>query len=180
MPLSQNVISDNKKPSSVAAPVAVVSAQKSGIFSPAPFLKPLFCPDCRPGVGGVALDLINGHLTELSLSLSSPSFVPVKRGLPPEREPKGWFCRPGHNPHKPFHYVAKVQAFESGGYEVTLLRSDLNRIAGCMDAPRLSGRRVQGEQDGNNIVSSINRSKRRMRHLVKSMGCDRMLNAYLD
>jgi len=166
MPLFQNVISDNKKTSLPAATVADAFAQNS-VFPGS------WVPAVCPNDGGEApLDLFNGHLTDLSLS---PSFFPVSRGLPPELEPKGWFCRPGHNPDKVFHYVAKMQRFESGGYEVTLTKQDLQRVADCMDAPRRTGKRVQGEQNENDVASSVGRSKRRIRYLIKSMGCDRLL-----
>lgn len=170
MPLFQNVISDTPKTPLPAATVADAFA-KNSVFPGSGV--PAVCPDDG---GEAPLDLFNGHLTDLSLpSLSSPSFFPVNRALPLELEPKGWFCRPGHRPDKDFHYVAKLQPFESGGYEVTLLKTDLKQIARSMDTPRRTGKRVQGEQNGNDVVSSVNRSKRRIRYLVKSMGCDRLL-----
>lgn len=158
MPIFQKIISNGDTSPCLAAPFAVKFLQKIRFFAYR-----------FSGVGGASpLDLINGHLTD-------NGFIPVSRGLPPHLEPKNWFCRQGHNPNKDFHYVAKLQAFESGGYEVTFLKTDLKRLADCMDAPRCSGKRVQGEQDENNVISSVNRSKRRIRHLIKSMGCDRML-----
>lgn len=168
MSISQNVIREGEKTSLDAAPVAVVSAPFSGGSGsglPAVF-------ECE---GAQApLDLFNGHLTD---SFPPSFFSPVSRGLPPQFEPRGWFAPDGRCPAKDsgFHYVAKVQRFESGGYEAMFLRSDLSEVARLMDAPRASGSRVQGEQDENNIASSINRSKRRIRHLIKSMGCDRLL-----
>jgi hypothetical protein len=119
-------------------------------------------------LGGAPLDLINGHLTD-------DYFVPVDRSLP--YNPVGWF-RPvvGYTPDKPFHYVAKIQAFASGGYEVTCTRQDLKRLASLSDIPRSAPvKREKGEQNENDVVSSILRSKRKVRHLIKSMGCDRLL-----
>jgi len=119
-------------------------------------------------VGALApLDLIKGHLTE-------QPYQPVDRGFP--ENPQGWF-KPasGHDPHKEYHYVAKIQRFESGGYEATITRQDLAAIAALTDAPRAGGKREQGEQNENDVISSIMRSKRRVRHLIKSMGCDRLL-----
>jgi len=166
MSLSQNVISESLKMSPPSATVAdgfVQDSRFSGSGLPA------VCP-CE---GGEApLDLINGHLTD---SFPPSSFIPASRGLPSELEPKNWFCRPDHDPSKDFDYVAKIQRFESGGFEVTLLKTDLNEIARRMDAPRCTGSRVKGEQDEGNVISSVNRSKRRVRHLIKSMGCDRLL-----
>lgn len=122
---------------------------------------------CATGIGGNPLDLINGHLTEYT-------HIPVDRGTP--TPPKGWFKpRFGHDPQQVWHYVAKVQRFQSGGYEVTLTRQDLAALAALSDAPRATGKREQGEQNENDVISSIMRSKRRVRHLIKSMGCDRLL-----
>ena len=115
------------------------------------------------------LDLIKGHLTDAR-------YIPVSRGLPQDFNPVNWF-KPslGYSPNKDFHYVAKIQRFESGGYETTIVQQDLKRLAALSDAPRSTGKRVQGEQDENNIVSSVIRSKRMMRYKIKSMGCDRLL-----
>ena len=169
MSISQNVIREAPKVSLLAASVADVFAHDSGFSGSG------LSAVCQPEGAHALLDLFNGHLTD---SFPPSFFSPVyPRGLPPEFEPRGWFAPGGVCPAKDsgFHYVAKVQRFESGGYEVTFLRLDLPRIAALMDIPRLSGRRVQGEQDETNIASSVNRSKRRIRHLIKSMGCDRLL-----
>lgn len=118
------------------------------------------------GLGGRSLDLINGHLTD-------SSYIPVVRGLP--KEPKGWYKPVSWVPSKELNFVAKVQPFCSGGYEVTVSMVSLKSIAAVSDAPRLSGKREKGEQSESDVISSVQRSKRRIRHLIKSQGCDRLL-----
>lgn len=152
--------------------------------------------------GDSPLDLIKGHLTEIdndsplcdslgsnsdfsfsSFPFSVPSsfsFLPVSRShLPDEDQPKNWF-RSSNNyihpsPESPFHYVAKLQPFQSGGYEVTLTKIDFQQLVSRVDSSRFRGKREKGEQKPEDIESSINRSKRKVRHLIKSMGCDRLL-----
>ena len=117
--------------------------------------------------GAEPLDLIKGHLTDLQ-------YIPVSRGL--EQEPKNWFrSSSGFISSQENHFVAKLQAFESGGYEITITRQDLKQLADRMDAPRATGKRVKGDQNENDVISSVQRSKRKIRHLIKSMGCDRLL-----
>ena len=112
------------------------------------------------------LDLIKGHLP-------TQGYVPVTRGL--GADPVGWFMPSvDYDPSKTSHLVAKIQGFKSGGYEVTLSSQDLHEIARRMDTPR-SGVRVQGDQSESNVISSVNRSKKKIRYLIKSMGCDRLL-----
>jgi hypothetical protein len=125
--------------------------------------------------GGEALDLIKGHLrTDLRTNVDPPyiaafrgfSFLPVN----------GWrFPSSGFDHDQQWHYVAKVQNFVSGGYEVTITKQDLGALGRMMDSPRSTGARVQGEQNDNDVISSIQRSKKKVRHLIKSMGCDRMV-----
>jgi hypothetical protein len=145
-----------------------------------PFSAALFAPNFRLSEclscaqefsfgGDSPLDLINGHLP-------FPSFIPAVRGLPPELEPKNWLVRSsGFTPYKDFHYVAKFQAFKAGGYEAMVSRVEMAEVARRMDIERRGGVRVDTGQDEANVISSVNRSKKRLRHLIKSMGCDRML-----
>ena len=117
--------------------------------------------------GAKPLDLINGHLTELT-------FIPATRAS--EHNPVNWFRKSqDYNPHKQFHYVAKIQNFRKGGYEVTILRQDLESISHNMDSYRKTGTRLKGEQNPNDIARSVQRSKQKIRHKIKSIGCDRML-----
>lgn len=149
----------------------------NGVIAPCPAVPfaANFCPEncvlCANGVGfggASPLDLFKGHLTD-------GVFIPASRGLPPQFEPRNWFMRSSGYQFKDYHYVAKIQGFKAGGYEVTISRLELARVAACMDAVRTTGKRVEGERDEANVISSMNRSKKRVRHLIKSMGCDRLL-----
>jgi hypothetical protein len=86
----------------------------------------------------------------------------------------GWF-KPDDLEYSCDPFVAKVQPFASGGYEVTITKIDLEKIARVMDTARATGKREKGEQKENDVISSKQRAKKRVRYLVKSMGCDRML-----
>ena len=130
--------------------------------------KSIFRDISSQGVGAKPLDLINGHLTEFSHHA-------VSRGSDLFPAPKNWFIphdfdRSNENP-----MVAKVQPFASGGYEVTITCQNLPRLAAASDIQRNTGKREKGEQSEDDVKSSLNRSRRRIRHLIKSMGCDRLL-----
>jgi len=116
---------------------------------------------------GAALDLIKGHLTE-------QTYIPATRGL--QNDPIGWFVPSvDYDPQKETHFVVKLQAFESGGYDVTISEQNLHDLARLMDSERNKGKREKGEQKENDVASSIQRSKSKVRKLIKSMGCDRLL-----
>lgn len=124
---------------------------------------------------GEALDLIKGHLRTDLRTNDDPPYIAASRGfscLPV----KGWyFPSSGFDHDQQWHYVAKVQDFVAGGYEVTITKQDIGALGRSMDAPRSNGVRVKGEQNVNDVASSIQRSKKKVRHLIKSMGCDRLL-----
>lgn len=144
----------------------------SGKSTQKPILGGAYCENGSrqaDALGGAAdLILINGHLP-------FSSHIPVSRCYSPEFEPKNWFRTiDGFDP-KQIQYVAKIQQFHAGGYEVTVSPQDMHKIAGAMDIERRSGVRVKGEQNELDVITSIKRSKTKVRHLVSSMGCDRML-----
>jgi hypothetical protein len=117
--------------------------------------------------GGDFLDLIKGHLP-------FSCYVPVTRGL--GNDPLNWFMPvDGFNPSEQYHQVLKIQPFVAGGYEVTVTTQDLGKIASLMDNSRKTGERVKGEQKVNDVITSVSRSKKKIRYLIKSMGCDRLL-----
>jgi hypothetical protein len=118
--------------------------------------------------GEAPLDLIKGHLTETTYTKAS-------RGFSFYDSPKGWHVPEGYESTPANNYVAKIQPFQSGGYEVTVSSLDIQKIGRMMDAPRSTGKREKGEQNENDVVTSIQRSKKKVRHLIKSMGCDRLL-----
>ena len=140
--------------------------------------------------GAKPLDLIIGHLTDCPIAHCSPGtdslsgfdslipdfdtpFVPATRVF---SESPGWF-RPsvGFSNKPDYHFVVKVQEFASGGYEATFVQQELKKIGFLAELERNHGKRVKCEQNPNDILTSIQRSKRKIRHLIKSMGCDRLL-----
>jgi hypothetical protein len=128
-------------------------------------------------LGGEApLDLYNGHLRTIDglcddIPFQKSAFVHLERN---SRPVSGWFQSFGQD-FNPDPFVAKIQPFASGGYEVTITKVDLERIARTMDSCRPTGKREKGEQSENDIISSKQRAKKKLRHLIKSMGCDRLL-----
>lgn len=127
--------------------------------------------------GAIApLDLFNGHLstsdgTHDDIPLQLTRFVHLHHN---GRDIPGWFQ--SHDAeYNPWPFVAKIQPFVSGGYEVTITKVELDKIGRAMDGGLRTGKREKGVQNENDIASSILRSKKRVRHLIKSMGCDRLL-----
>lgn len=183
MSLSENVISESAKTSPSTAPIAAPAGDRecrgtrttgSGqAFALFPEGK-AFCPSFSPvKPRDSPLDLINEHLTESIPFPSVPAFVPVERSV---NSPRHWFTRPFDDRiGEPMRYVAKIQSFASGGYEVTLTKMDINRVASALDNDRPRGPRVPSEATADSLASSMRRSKRAVRHNIKSMGCDRLL-----
>jgi hypothetical protein len=121
------------------------------------------------------LVLIKGHLRtndyyDDDIPLSNLSHCPMRRNSNPV---KGWF-KPVDLEYTCNPFVAKVQPFASGGYEVVIAKIDLEKIARVMDSERKTGKREKREQNENDVISSKQRSQKKVRYLVKSMGCDRM------
>lgn len=117
---------------------------------------------------GEALDLTKGHLSFRS--------IPINRNFPAHNSPGNWFKNSkGIDHSKETQLVATIQNFTSGGYEVSISEMDLKRMAILSEAPKKTGPREKGEQKENDVISSIQRSKKKARHLIKSMGCDRLL-----
>lgn len=76
------------------------------------------------------------------------------------------------------HYMASVQAFSRGGFEVVVRMQDAQKMA--EQRFLASGRgvrrpRPEGEQDRRNIQRAQWRAKKRVRHTVKEIGADRIL-----
>jgi hypothetical protein len=120
------------------------------------------------------LDLIHGHLSHETKNKT------YSLGLPGHLEPKNWTRRmdvPEHGfSNEAFVFVAKVQPFKSGGYE--LLCSEFSPKF----LPQLRFSNPTGKREAktallkeNDITKSRQRSRRKVRLLVKSMGCDRLL-----
>lgn len=136
---------------------------------------------------GEALDLILGHLTTTTLfkdSYDNLEWLPdlhlttthrnVTRSMPGTDDPVNWIvCNDGVDHSKDEQIVASIQPFQSGGYEVSVIKQDLKNIAYLQDLPRATGPRIKG--DFTDVESSIRRAKKKARHLIKSIGCDRLL-----
>jgi hypothetical protein len=123
-----------------------------------------------------ALDLIEEHLT------TPPShcleYTPATRGLPEGQDFQNWE-RPdvqGWQPSDEGNMVASIRSFASGGYELSCRRIDLPGLSRMLDARRKTGPREKpDEQDPEIVKKSARRAKRKVRHLCKSMGVDRLL-----
>jgi hypothetical protein len=132
--------------------------------------------DKQEARGGVSpLDLFNGHLrTDDSLSAAIPlqlAFSPyLKHSVPI----KGWYRRQD-TAYQETPFVAKVQPFAAGGYEVTITKVDLEKVGCAIDGFCSSGKREKREQNINDIISARRRAVRSVRHKIKSMGADRLL-----
>lgn len=130
-----------------------------------------------PGQGGDSpLDLFIGHLRtddgqSDSFPFPSPQFVPFLKNSSPVT---GWFRRPGSE-YQENPYIAKIQPFVSGGYEVTITKVDLEKVGRAMDGRGRTGKREKREQNVNDVITSKKRARRTVRHKIKSMGADRLL-----
>lgn len=143
-----------------------------------------------------SLDLTNGHLrTSLMIEgeyLSKKNDFPFDDSIPFNKNPRfspmirgfgevalNWFKLsplPGASGlFDSCPWVAKLQRFVAGGFEVVIVKVDLEKIARAMDGERKGGKREPREQNDNDIISSKNRAKKQLRKLIKSMGCDRLL-----
>lgn len=122
--------------------------------------------------GEACLDLIFGHLTT-----STNQYQPVQRNTLDNSHPDGWFRPSGDwSAHEENNLVLKIQPFKAGGFEATIRPVCLPELARMLDAPRKSGQReAPQELDRDNQIRSIKRSKTKARHLMKSMGADRLL-----
>jgi len=79
---------------------------------------------------------------------------------------------------EPLHYMASVQSFSRGGYEVVIRMQDAQKMAEqrCLvPKPRFRRPRPEDEQDQQNIVRAQFRAKKRVRHTVKEMCADRIV-----
>jgi hypothetical protein len=124
-----------------------------------------FSPDQQPRSG---LDLIFGHLTD------TPTYVPVSR---PSylSQLRGWYRPSLGLTSAQYHHVVTIQRFKSGGYEAIARPIELEEMARKIDAPRHTGKREKPENpDPESSERAEKRAKKRVRHLIKSMGADRL------
>jgi len=76
------------------------------------------------------------------------------------------------------HYMASVQAFSRGGYEVVIRMVDAQKMAeqSCLAPwPRSRVERPEDDRDSRDIARAQQRAKKRVRHTVKEMGADRIV-----
>ena len=177
--------------------LSVISCGIKGLF--VPFLLS-YCQECLcvfPRIARIThkhsgLDLILGHLRthkeyDDSIPFNEPIYYPTYSGGLPvpvssefvpvmfHDEPlKGWYRRSGSE-YSDYSIVAKIQRFKAGGYEATLQWIDFNKMARLIDMPRVTGKRVQREQNQNDIARSTQRAKKTLRLKIKNMGGDRLL-----
>jgi hypothetical protein len=120
--------------------------------------------------------LIREHLTE---TFDPPEFS-FRKSWAVGRELEGW-----NSPVEGFsigsnefgaNYVAKLQTFAAGGFEVTCRSLDLEKIGAAMECRRRFGKRDKPETiDQENIRKAASRAKRRVRHLTKNMGATHLV-----
>lgn len=95
----------------------------------------------------------------------------------PEEVLPGWY-RPAPGPFTPSesgNYVVKLQAFATGGYEMTCRRIVLPDLARAMDGRRRKGKREKPEKQAEeDVARSFRRAKRKMRQQIKNHGADRL------
>ena len=118
------------------------------------------------------LDLIKGHL-------SQSKFQPYNLAVPDNIQVKNWYRPTGDNEgyeNSAFQYIAKIQPFKAGGYE--LICSEMSPKF----LPQLRFSTPTGKRDiktaglsQKDLLSSRRRAVQKVRLLVKSMGCDRLL-----
>lgn len=79
---------------------------------------------------------------------------------------------------EPMHYMASVQAFSRGGYEVVIRMVDAQKIAEQRCLVRDRGHRQprpENERDSRDIARSQFRAKKKVRHTVKEICADRIV-----
>ena len=118
------------------------------------------------------LDLIKGHL-------SHERFVPYQLAVPNDIQVKNWYRPKGQHEayeHSAFQYIAKVQPLKAGGYELLCTEMSPKFLPQLRFSTPTGKRELKtaglNEKD---LASSRRRAVQKVRLLVKSMGCDRLL-----
>ena len=109
-------------------------------------------------------------------SFLEPAYSPA---LLPRGEPYARLF-PGNVPvyAEPMHYMASVQSFSRGGYEVVIRCVDAQKMAeqSCLvQPPRRRDVRPEDERDLRDISRAQFRAKKKVRHTVKEMAADRIV-----
>ncbi len=106
----------------------------------------------------------------LPLAGYHPATVPYEKRGPGERD------RAINYPlfEERTHYLATVHGFEAGGFEATVRIVDIQLMSDAAMRPR-GTRKPLGERDERDVVRSVARAKKNLRHAVKQIGCDHLL-----
>ena len=133
-----------------------------------------------PALGGgreAPLVLIEEHLTDKCLPpLPEPDF---KKPFVAGKTLDAWSIPVegiGEKNELGGHFVAKLQRFEAGGYELTCRSLDLEKISGSMEGKRRFGKRDDpGEVDPDMARKAAARAKPKVRKYVKNMGASHLV-----
>lgn len=139
---------------------------------------PRASPDARSALSGreAPLVLIKEHLTE-QIFPASPSYVVACVG---GIDRKGWNV-PSAGVSRGCNefggnFVAKIQPFDAGGYELSCRSLYLEKIGATMVGVRRMGKRERPETvDRENVLKAAQRAKRRVRHLTRNMGASHLV-----
>lgn len=74
------------------------------------------------------------------------------------------------------HFVAKVQSFKVGGYELSVRSLELEKIGRAIEGVRRIGKREKPDSiDLENVRKAAQRAKRRVRYLTKNMAASHLV-----
>ena len=77
---------------------------------------------------------------------------------------------------KPEHFQLKIQSFKNGGYEATVRRVNIQRIADLQNIPRRIGKREPPEERSQeSLERSRIRARQKVRHHAKNIAANRLL-----
>ncbi|MDP1718711.1 MAG: hypothetical protein Q8L40_11610 [Burkholderiales bacterium] len=72
------------------------------------------------------------------------------------------------------HFLATVHGFGAGGFEASIREVDLQALVNARMRPR-GARKPESDRDPRDVVRSVARSRKTIRHCVKTIGADHML-----
>lgn len=112
------------------------------------------------------LDLNKEHLP------TNSCLFPVETAFPA----RNWFVKEGYpGPSEDGNFVCKIQTFRPGGYECTVKRLNLPKLAAMANARRRTGKREETEDRSSHVIEkSVRRAKRNLRLSVKNIAADRL------
>lgn len=109
--------------------------------------------------------------------LEGKSFKNYRPEVVPHREKDVYRDRPINYPiyRESVHYRAKIQEFSAGGYEVTLMPINMQRIADRQMLARPRGARSERKGDEESIEKARRRAKRMVRLKCMEMAADHLM-----